>query len=184
MCGAVQAANLRLVWWVSSGTESRILLLTGFLKHSTSDRACKHTYSGVFSIDGAQTRHVPPFSTELCFHFLTQLHRQPDTARTSRDAPYAAVMPVTNNGGGMCCEEIEEFVVGRGSLDVQQGTGCSTRLCADVCSAHACASSAAPACVHVRHPWRVCTPAASPPHHTVPLSPAQLYLTGGANLHS
>lgn len=43
-------------------------------------------------------------------------------------------MPMTNNASGMCCEEIEEFVMGRGEVNVPQETQrlLNTRLSGEI----------------------------------------------------
>lgn len=48
------------------------------------------------------------------------------------------IMSMTNNPSGMCCEEIEEFVMGRENWTCgRKLTDCSTCLCSEIESSHA-----------------------------------------------
>lgn len=64
-------------------------------------------------------------------HFLTQTQKQFDTSRLTE---WDQLMPMTNNASGMCCEEIEEFVMGRGEVNVPQETQrlLNTRLSGEI----------------------------------------------------
>ncbi|CAF92839.1 unnamed protein product, partial [Tetraodon nigroviridis] len=83
----------------------------------------------------AQTGDVAPFSTELALllSLVALSHTAPKATRYSLDfhrrTMCSSVMPMTNNAGGMCCEEIEEFVVGRGTLDCRRERLFNTPVC-------------------------------------------------------